>query len=122
MEKVDTGVQLVAQAGTTMDGVVSSVQRVTSIISEISLASGEQNTGIQQVNEAVTMMDEATQKNAALVEQAAAAAASLAEQSVKLSQAVSVFKLAANNHALITPVSTLARTAVAPTPSALQLK
>ena len=122
VEKVDTGVQLVAQAGTTMDGVVSSVQRVTSIISEISLASGEQNTGIQQVNEAVTMMDEATQKNAALVEQAAAAAASLAEQSVKLSQAVSVFKLAANNHALITPVSTLARTAVAPTPSALQLK
>lgn len=57
-----------------MEGVVSSVQRVTSIIGEISAASGEQSNGIQQVNEAVTLMDEVTQQNAALVEQAAAAA------------------------------------------------
>ena len=97
VEKVDTGVQLVAQAGTTMEDVVSSVQRVTNIISEISIASGEQNSGIQQVNQAVTSMDEVTQQNAALVEQAAAAAASLEEQSVRLAQAVSVFKLSAGS-------------------------
>ena len=94
VQKVDAGVTLVAQAGTTMEGVVSSVQRVTSIIGEISAASGEQSNGIQQVNEAVTLMDEVTQQNAALVEEAAAAAASLEEQAVKLSQAVSIFKLA----------------------------
>ncbi|MBB3214268.1 aerotaxis receptor [Herbaspirillum sp. Sphag1AN] len=102
VEKVDTGVQLVAQAGTTMEGVVSSVQRVTNIISEISIASGEQNTGIQQVNQAVTSMDEVTQQNAALVEQAAAAAASLEEQSVRLAQAVSVFKLSGEAGGLAT--------------------
>lgn len=102
VKKVDTGVQLVAQAGTTMEGVVSSVQRVSHIISDISIASGEQNTGIQQVNQAVTTIDEVTQQNAALVEQAAAAAANLEEQSVRLAQAVSVFKLSREGGGLLT--------------------
>jgi len=122
VEKVDAGVQLVAQAGTTMEGVVSSVKRVTSIISEISLASGEQNTGIQQVNEAVTMMDEATQQNAALVEQAAAAAASLEEQALKLSQAVSVFKLVGGSRSPSTSLKPLIRGARVNIPSALLIK
>jgi len=93
VEKVNSGVQLSGLAGVTMEDLVFSVQRVSQIISEISAASGEQNTGIQQVNEAVTSMDQVTQQNAALVEQAAAAAASLEEQSVKLAQAISVFKI-----------------------------
>jgi methyl-accepting chemotaxis protein len=105
VQKVDAGVTLVAQAGTTMEGVVSSVQRVTSIIGEISAASGEQSNGIQQVNEAVTLMDEVTQQNAALVEEAAAAAASLEEQAVKLSQAVSIFKLANQSPARSVPLA-----------------
>lgn len=91
--KVDNGVRLVTQAGSTMNQVVSSVKQVSHIISEISAASSEQSTGINQVNDAVTQMDQVTQQNAALVEQAAAATASLAEQSSKLSQAVSIFKL-----------------------------
>ena len=126
VEKVDTGVQLVAQAGTTMEGVVSSVQQVTAIISEISIASGEQNTGIQQVNQAVTSMDEVTQQNAALVEQAAAAAASLEEQSARLAQAVSVFKLSSAASGLATaPANTqvaLTATSRQPSPSKLKLK
>jgi methyl-accepting chemotaxis protein len=70
-----------------------SVKRVADIISEISAASQEQTTGINQVNEAVTSMDETTQQNAALVEEAAAAAESLVEQAVQLSDVVSVFKI-----------------------------
>jgi len=72
---------------------VSSVQRVTDIMGEISAASSEQSAGIDQVNNAITSMDEVTQQNAALVEQAAAAAESLVEQAIQLSDVVSVFKL-----------------------------
>jgi methyl-accepting chemotaxis protein len=91
--KTTEGTKLVAGAGATMDEVVSSVQRVADIISEISAASLEQTTGINQVNQAVTSMDEATQQNAALVEEAAAAAESLVEQANELTDAVSQFKL-----------------------------
>ena len=97
VNKVDTGVKLVNEAGTTMGEIVTSVKRVTTIMSDISAASHEQRTGIEQVNQAVSKMDEVTQQNAALVEQAAAAAASLEEQALKLSQAVSIFKLTASN-------------------------
>ncbi len=93
VSKTTEGTQLVSGAGTTMDEVVASVQKVADIISEISAASVEQSTGINQVNEAVTNIDEATQQNAALVEEAAAAAESLVEQAVQLSDVVSVFKL-----------------------------
>jgi methyl-accepting chemotaxis protein len=76
-----------------MDEIVASIARVTAIMSEIANASEEQREGIEQVNMAITQMDRVTQQNAALVEQAAAAAASMQEQSAQLAQAVSVFKL-----------------------------
>ncbi|RIQ47777.1 chemotaxis protein, partial [Bordetella avium] len=70
-----------------------SVKRVTDIMGEISAASDEQSSGIEQVNRAVTQMDEVTQQNAALVEESAAAAASLQEQAQRLAEAVAVFKI-----------------------------
>jgi len=91
--KVAAGTRLVDEAGSTMDDVVSSVRRVTEIMSEITVATAEQSEGIAQVNQAVVQMDGVTQQNAALVEQAAAAAESLQEQAANLAQAVSVFKL-----------------------------
>jgi len=93
VEKVGSGSRLVEQAGATMTEVVASVKRVTDIVGEISSASQEQSDGIEQVNRAITQMDETTQQNAALVEQAAAAAQSLQDQASTLTQVVSVFKL-----------------------------
>jgi len=93
VHKVAAGTRLVDEAGSTMDDVVSSVRRVTEIMSEITVATAEQSEGIAQVNQAVVQMDGVTQQNAALVEQAAAAAESLQEQAATLAQAVSVFKL-----------------------------
>ena len=93
VSKVATGSQQVERAGNTMQEIVASVKRVTDIMGEISAASEEQSNGIDQVNRAVSQMDEVTQQNAALVEQAAAAAGSLEEQAGQLSKAVSVFKL-----------------------------
>jgi methyl-accepting chemotaxis protein len=94
--RVDTGSKLVAQAGSTMTEVVDSVKRVTDIMAEIMAASEEQSAGIEQVNQAISQMDNVTQQNAALVEEAAAAAASLKDQAVKLEQTVSVFKIDAS--------------------------
>jgi methyl-accepting chemotaxis protein len=93
VDKVSIGAKLVAEAGATMDEIVSSVQRVTDIMGEIAEASREQEAGIDQINRAITEMDTVTQQNAALVEEAAAAAQSLQEQAGKLAQTVSVFKL-----------------------------
>lgn len=90
---VDEGMQLVDEAGATMEEIVTAVKRVTNIMSEISAASQEQSSGIEQINQAVTQMDEATQQNAALVEEASAAAESMKEQAQVLTQAVSKFKL-----------------------------
>ena len=78
-----------------MNDVVNSVQKVTAIIAEISHAAGEQSKGIEQVSLAVTEMDQTTQQNSALVEQAAAASQSLEEQAARLMEAVSVFKVVA---------------------------
>jgi len=89
--QVDAGSNLVQQAGTTMDSVVAAVQRVTDIVGEISAASEEQSRGIEQVNIAVTQMDRNTQQNAAMVEQAAAAAHSLQQQTQELREAVNIF-------------------------------
>jgi len=100
VEKVEDGTKLVAQAGKTMEEIVSSIRRVTAIMSEISTASIEQTSGIEQVNQAITQMDDVTQQNAALVEQAAAAAESLEEQAQLLSGAVANFKLHNFNHSL----------------------
>ncbi len=91
--KVDNGGKLVDEAGKTMGEIVSSVKRVTDIMSEIAGASLEQSSGIEQINQAITQMDDMTQQNAALVEEAAAAAESLQDQAGQLAQAVSVFKL-----------------------------
>ncbi|MBB3117170.1 methyl-accepting chemotaxis protein [Pseudoduganella violacea] len=102
VEKVQTGSKLVDEAGGIMQEVVKSVQHVSDIISEITSASVEQSTGISQVNQAIVQMDDVTQQNASLVEQAAAAAGSLKDQAEGLVQVVSVFKInggAANSYA-----------------------
>ncbi|MFZ6689658.1 methyl-accepting chemotaxis protein [Undibacterium sp. SXout11W] len=91
--KVNTGSELVDEAGATMDKIVASVKQVLDIMSEIAAASLEQSTGIEEINQAVTKMDEVTQQNAALVEEAAAAAASMQEHAGHLLTEVSVFKL-----------------------------
>jgi methyl-accepting chemotaxis protein len=91
--KVEAGSQKVAEAGQTMDEIVASVRRVTDIMGEIAAASQEQTTGIEQINQAITQMDQVTQQNAALVEEAAAAAASLQDQAGNLSKLVGVFRL-----------------------------
>ncbi len=93
VSQVDLGSKLVEQAGSTMTEVVNSVRRVTDIVAEITSASQEQSDGIEQVNIAITQMDETTQQNAALVEEAAAAAQSLQEQAETLTETVGFFKL-----------------------------
>jgi len=122
--KVDAGSELVDEAGRTMGEIVSSVKRVTDIMSEIAAASQEQSAGIEQVNQAITQMDDVTQQNAALVEEAAAAAESLQEQAGKLAEAVSVFKLDSMAYSaraalpvlseVITPLPKRSRTSTAP--------
>ncbi|MFZ6772504.1 methyl-accepting chemotaxis protein [Undibacterium sp. SXout7W] len=96
VSNVSHGSNLVDQAGKTMDDILESVRKVSDVISEITTASAEQNTGISQINLAIVEMDNVTQQNAALVEQAAAAAASMQEQSGHLLDAVSAFRLHAN--------------------------
>jgi methyl-accepting chemotaxis protein len=93
VSRVDQGSALADQAGTTMQEVVASIRRVTDIMGEISAASSEQSQGVAQVGDAVTLMDQATQQNAALVEESAAAAMSLREQAQHLNQLVSTFRL-----------------------------
>ncbi|WP_377701877.1 methyl-accepting chemotaxis protein [Pseudoduganella sp. UC29_71] len=95
VEKVDAGSRLVDQAGATMEEIVASIARVTDIMSEITAASQEQSSGIEQVNTAIVQMDQVTQQNAALVEEAAAAAEAMMDQAAHLSQVVSAFKLSA---------------------------
>ncbi|NMM38884.1 MAG: PAS domain-containing protein [Glaciimonas sp.] len=99
VEKVDAGSKLVDDAGKTMTEIVESVKRAAVIMREISSSSLEQSAGIAQVNEAITQMDQITQQNAALVEQAAAAAGTMQEQAVNLSQLVGAFKLTAGDTA-----------------------
>jgi len=101
VDKVASGSRLVANAGQTMNEIVSSVARVSDIIGEITAASNEQSDGISQVNAAVMELDQMTQQNAALVEESAAAAESLREQAQRLADVVSSFQLSsgAANHA-----------------------
>jgi methyl-accepting chemotaxis protein-1 (serine sensor receptor) len=93
VEKVDAGSRLVDEAGQTMEQIVTSVKHVADIMSEITAASQEQSAGIGEINQAITQMDEMTQQNAALVEQAAAAAESMQEQAALLAEAVAAFKM-----------------------------
>jgi methyl-accepting chemotaxis protein len=95
VERVEAGTRLVGDAGSTMNEIVASVQRVTDVISEISAAAAEQSGGIGQVNTAITQLDRMTQQNAALVEESAAAAESLRDQAQRLSGVVGVFQLTA---------------------------
>ena len=97
--KVADGSRLVAEAGATMREIVDSVGRVTDIMAEITAASQEQTAGIEQINGAVAQMDQGTQQNAALVEEAAAASASMQEQAAALAQAVAVFRIDAGQGA-----------------------
>ena len=95
VDKVEAGTRLVEQAGSTMEQIVSSVQHVTDVMGEISAASHEQSLGIEEVHKAIALMDQVTQHNAALVEQASAAVATLQDQAVNLNHAVGVFQLEA---------------------------
>ena len=92
--QVESGARLVDEAGHTMREIVDSVHKVSSIVGHISAASDEQRAGIEQVNQAITEMDQVTQQNAALVEEAAAAAESMQEQAARLADAVAVFRTA----------------------------
>ena len=94
VEKVELGARQVNEAGNSMDAIVTQVQHVSQLISEISSAATEQSGGIAQVGQAVTELDRTTQQNAALVEESAAAAESLKQEAARLAQAVSVFRLA----------------------------
>jgi methyl-accepting chemotaxis protein len=93
VERVEQGSALVDQAGATMQDIVSHIHRVTDLMAEISSASEQQRSGVDQVGDVVAHMDQATQQNAALVEQSAAAAESLRSQAAQLVQAVAVFRL-----------------------------
>ncbi|NYZ61836.1 methyl-accepting chemotaxis protein [Luteimonas deserti] len=129
--KVSDGAALAAQAGKTMGEIVSSVQRVTDIMSEIAAASQEQASGIEQVNQTITQMDETTQQNAALVEEASAAARAMEEQASSLAQTVSIFRLdgtaavstapaARKPAAVVAPVARRAAAAARPRPAAVK--
>ncbi|WP_342051184.1 MULTISPECIES: methyl-accepting chemotaxis protein [unclassified Cupriavidus] len=93
VDRVASGNALAGQTADTMHEIVAAVRRVTSMMDEISTASHEQSSGIAQVNQAVTQMDQVTQQNAALVEEAAAAAQALHEQALRMERSVSVFRL-----------------------------
>ncbi len=93
-ETIDAGMRLVQQAGRTMATVVDSVRQVTDIVAEITVASREQSAGIGEIGKAILQMDQTTQQNAALVEQAAAAAQSMKDQAKALNNLVNVFRLA----------------------------
>ena len=117
VERVEQGSSLVDQAGITMNEVVSSIRQVTDIMGHISTASDEQSLGVSQVGEAVTMMDQVTQQNAALVEEMAAAASSLKSQAQDLVQTVAVFKLSSGGNDSLAALPT-ARVRSHPAPAA----
>jgi methyl-accepting chemotaxis protein len=125
VDKVDVGAKLVDQAGATMEQVVESIRRVTDIMAEITHATQEQTGGIEQVNHAIGAMDQVTQQNAALVEESAAAAASMQDQAAKLAQVVGVFKLDRAHELALSaqqPASRPAvRTATAAAPAPVQI-
>ena len=114
VSKVDAGGKLVDEAGQTMGQIVTSIKQVADIMGEITAATQEQSNGIEEVNQAITTMDEMTQRNAALVEEAAAAAESMQQQAQQLGEAVSIFKLGTEGAAV-------ARVASAPKAQAAKL-
>ena len=121
VEKISTGAMLVDQAGNTMTEIVNSVRSVSDIMEQIASASLEQEAGIDQINQAIGEMDGVTQQNAALVEQAAAAAESLQGQSTHLAQLVSVFKLDNAGFAPAAAVRPAAKRSAAPAAASRRL-
>ncbi|MDR3449172.1 MAG: methyl-accepting chemotaxis protein [Alphaproteobacteria bacterium] len=118
-QQVKTGATLVNQAGETLKNIVGSVKQVSDIVSEIARASQEQATGIDEINTAITQMDEVTQQNAALVEENTAAATSMVEQARALEQLMSFFTLDEQDEAETSPVATAKpKTSPAQKPSA----
>lgn len=105
VDNVNYGNELVAQAGKTMTDVVTSIRRVTDIVSEITAASKEQSSGLEQINIAITQMDEVTQQNAALVEEAASATQSMVNQAGTLQKDVAFFRITGNTTKLPTAPS-----------------
>jgi methyl-accepting chemotaxis protein len=122
VQQVDAGTQLVRQAGATMDEVVASVRRVTDIIGEITSASSEQATGIDQVNEAIVQIDQVTQQNAALVDESAQAAAALRTQAAGLARTAAAFRLDAKAAPRAAAGQALALAARGPAPGAGQVR
>ena len=114
--KVDAGGKLVDQAGATMTEIVQSITRVTDIMAEIASASIEQTSGIEQINMAISQMDQVTQQNAALVEEAAAAAGSLQDQASALARVVSVFNVG-DAHAPVVAKKPAAKPVARPAPA-----
>jgi methyl-accepting chemotaxis protein len=106
----------VGEAGTTMEEIVDSIRRVADIMGEISAATGEQTLGIEQINEAISQMDQTTQQNASLVEEAAAASETLQRQAAELADAVRVFKL----EGMPSAKASAAPRAAAPAPAAVR--
>jgi methyl-accepting chemotaxis protein-1 (serine sensor receptor) len=104
VERVEAGGRLVEQAGATMHEIVASVHRVTDIMGEITSASAEQTAGIGQINVAVAQMDQVTQQNAALVEEAAAAAGAMRDEAKRLAASVGVFRTGTRHAAMPAPV------------------
>ena len=118
-DRVKAGTEQVDEAGRTISEVVSAVRRVTDLMGEIASASNEQHKGIEQVNSAVIQMDQVTQQNAALVEEASAAAQSMAEQARGLRNTVSEFKVPTAHAAYAGAASGTTRTPAMPAPKAL---
>ena len=116
--QIDSGARLVDQAGSTMDEIVASVTRVSSIIGEITASSQAQRIGIERTNGAIRIMDDATHQNAALVEEAAAAATSLQDQACALTQAMSMFRLQGDEPGPLAPVRAIGSAAAKRKPSA----
>jgi len=110
VEKVGLGSQQVGEAGLALQEIVTGVNRITDVMSEITAASHEQQSGIEQVNQAIIQMDQVTQQNAALVEQAAAASAAMQDQARNLANVVSMFKLDASQTIVGTSSPTLSHT------------
>jgi len=101
VEKIETGTRLVGAAGESMNDIVSQVKRVADLIGDISSSAQEQTSGIEQINQAIVQLDNVTQQNAALVEEAAAAADSLNQQAGRMVEVVSIFKLEGGNTATV---------------------
>ena len=117
VERVEVGSRLVQEAGSSMTDIVSSVQRVSDIIGEITAAASEQSDGIEQVNQSVVQLDQMTQQNAALVEESAAAAESLRDQAEALSEAVGKFRTSSDAKQPHRAVKTAAKTMLKPGPT-----